>query len=137
MAVRVEADLPTGVNSKGVDTQLTGILTRSFGRLRAHLNLGYSLLGSPQGQERSGAYRAVAAVSYPLGYPTSFRDTLIASIYSRQSDLRGQRNHTGVEIGLRHQLTSRVVLDGGLGTEFLGPSDRAALLGTVGVSVGF
>jgi hypothetical protein len=137
MAVRVEADLPTGVNSKGVDTQLTGILTRSFGRLRAHLNLGYGLLGSPQGQERPGAYRAIAAVSYPLGYPTSFRDTLIASIYSRQSDLRGQRNHTGVEIGLRHQLTSRVVLDGGLGTEFVGPSDRAALLGTVGVSVGF
>jgi hypothetical protein len=28
-------------------------------------------------------------------------------------------------------------LDGGLGTEFVGPSDRAALLGTVGVSVGF
>ena len=137
MAIRVEADLPTGVNSKGVDTQLTGILTRSFGRLRAHLNLGYSLLGSPQGQERPGTYRAVAAVSYPLGYPTSFRDTLIASVYTRQSDLRGQRNHTGIEIGLRHQLSSRVVLDGGLGTEFTGPSDRAALLGTVGVSVGF
>jgi len=137
MAVRVEADLPTGVNSKGIDTQLTGILTRSFGRLRMHLNAGYTVMGSPQGQERPGAYRAVAAVSYPLGYPHSFRDTLIASVYTRQSDLRGQRNHTGVEIGLRHQLTSRVVLDGGLGTEFSGPADRAALLGTVGVSVGF
>ena len=137
MAVRVEADLPTGVSSKGVDTQVTGILTRSFGRLRAHLNLGYGLLGSPQGEERPAGYRAVAAVSYPLGYPTSFRDTVIASVYTRQSDLRGQRNHTGVEIGVRHQLTSRVVLDGGLGTEFLGPADRAALLGTVGVSVGF
>ena len=137
MALRVEADLPAGVNSKGVDTQLTGILTRSFGRLRAHLNAGYTILGSPQGQERPGAYRVVAAVSYPLGYPTSFRDTVIASLYSRQSDLHGQRNHTGVEIGIRHQLTSRVVVDGGLGTEFLGPSDRAALLGTVGVSVGF
>ncbi|MCS6318311.1 MAG: transporter [Nitrospira sp.] len=136
-AVRVEADLPTGVNSKGVDTQLTGILTRSFGRLRVHLNAGYSVIGSPQGQERPGAYRAVAAVSYPLGYPTSFRDTLIASVYTRQSDLRGRQNHTGVEIGIRHQLTSRVVLDGGLGTEFVGPADRAALLGTVGVSVGF
>ena len=136
-AVRVEADLPTGVNSTGVDTQLTGILTRSFGRLRVHLNAGYTVIGSPQGQERPGAYRAVAAVSYPLGYPMSFRDTLIASIYTRQSDLRGQTNHTGVEIGIRHQLTSRVVLDGGLGTEFVGPSDRAALLGTVGVSVGF
>ena len=137
MAVRVEADLPTGVSSKGVDTQVTGILTRSFGRLRAHLNLGYGLLGSPQGEERPAGYRAFAAVSYPLGYPTSFRDTVIASVYTRQSDLRGQRNHTGVEIGVRHQLTSRVVLEGGLGTKFLGPADRAALLGTVGVSVGF
>lgn len=136
-AVRVETDLPTGVNSKGVDTQLTGILTRSFGRLRAHLNVGYSVVGSPQGEERPGAYRAVAAVSYPLGYPTSFRDTLIASVYTRQSDSRDQRNNTGVEIGLRHQLTSRIVLDGGLGTEFYGPSDRSALLGTFGVSVGF
>lgn len=137
LAVRVEADLPTGVNSKGVDTQFTGILTRSFGRLRVHLNAGYTVIGSPQGQERPGAYRAVAAVSYPLGYPSSFRDTLIASVYTRQSDLRGQTNNTGVEIGIRHQLTSRVVLDGGLGTEFVGPSDRAALLGTVGMSVGF
>jgi hypothetical protein len=136
-AVRVEADLPTGVNSQGVDTQMTGIMTRSFGRLRAHLNAGYTILGSPQGQERSGTYRAVAAVSYPLGYPTSFRDTLIASLYTRQSDLRGQRNNTGFELGLRHQLSSRIVLDGGLGTEFYGPSDRAALLGTFGVSVGF
>ena len=136
-AARVEVDLPTGVNSKGVDTQMTGILTRSFGRLRVHLNAGYTILGLPQGQERPGAYRAVAAVSYPLGYPTSFLDTLIASVYTRESDLRGQRNHTGIEIGLRHQLTSRLVLDGGLGTEFLGPSDRAALLGTIGLSVGF
>ncbi len=137
LAVRAEVDLPTGVNSKGVDSQLTGILTRSFGRLRVHLNAGYTLLGSPQGQERPGVYRAVAAVSYPLGYPNSFRDTLIASIYTRQSDLQGQHNHTGMEIGLRHQLTSRVVLDGGLGTEFIGPAGRAALLGTAGVSVGF
>ncbi len=136
-AARVETDLPTGVNSKGVDTQLTGIMTRSFGRLRAHLNAGYTILSSPQGQERPGVYRAVAAMSYPLGYPSSFLDTLIVSVYTRQSDLRGQRNNTGVEVGLRHQLTSRIVLDGGLGTEFYGPSDRAALLGTFGVSVGF
>ena len=88
-AIRVEADLPTGVNSKGVDTQMTGILTRSFGRLRAHINAGYTILGSPQGQERPGAYRAVAAVSCPLGYPDSFRDMLIASLYTRQSDQHG------------------------------------------------
>jgi len=136
-AMRVEADLPTGVGSKGVDTQVTGVLTRSFGRLRVHLNAGYTALGSPQGQERDGAYRIVAAVSYPIGYPHRFRETLIVDVYTRQSDLVGQRNNTGVEIGLRHQLSSRVVLDGGLGTEFYGPSDRSALTGIIGMSVGF
>lgn len=54
-AIRVEADVPTGVRSKGIDTAVMGVLTRSFDRLRAHLNAGYTLLGSPQGQERRGA----------------------------------------------------------------------------------
>jgi len=136
-AARVELDLPTGVDSQGMDTQLTGIMTRSFGRWRAHLNAGYTFLGSPQGQERNGTYRVIAAVSYPLGYPTSFRDTLIMDVYTRQSDLKGQSNNTGIQVGLRHQLTSRIVLDSGLGTEFIGPSDRSALFGTVGLSLGF
>ena len=136
-AMRVEADMPTGVNSRGVDGQMTGILTRSFGRLRFHLNAGYTFVGSAQGQERNGQYRVIAAVSYPIGYSHRFRETLIFDAYTRQSDLIGQRNNTGVEIGLRHQLSSRVVLDGGVGTEFYGPADRAAVTGTLGVSVGF
>ncbi len=136
-AMRIGAELPTGLNSKGVDTQVTGILTRSYGRARVHLNAGYTFVGTPQGQERSGAYRAVAAVSYPLGYPDRFQDTLIVDVYTKQSDLVGQRNNTGIEIGLRHQLTSRIVLDGGIGTEFYGPADRSAFTGTIGLSVGF
>ena len=137
LAVRVEADLPTGVHSRGIDTQVTGILTRSLGRLRAHLNAGYTVLGQAQGMERNGIYRVVAALSYPLGYPYRFRETLIVDVYTRQSDLVGQRNNTGVEVGIRHQLSSRVVLDGGVGTEFCGPSDRPAVTGTIGMSVGF
>jgi len=136
-AVRLEADFPTGVRSKGVDTQMTGILTRSFGRLRFHVNAGYTVLGSPQDRERDGTYRLVAAVSYPIGYPHRFRETLIVDVYTRQSDLVHQRNNTGIEIGVRHQLSSRIVLDGGLGTEFVGPSDRSVITGTVGLSVGF
>jgi hypothetical protein len=136
-AVRAELGLPTGVNSKGVDTELTGVMTRSFGRWRTHVNVGYTFLGSPQGQERSGTYRVVAAVSYPLGYPTSFRDTIIANVFTRQSDLLGQRNPTGVGLGLRHQVSSRVVFDVGLGTELIGPSDRSVLFSTMGISIGF
>lgn len=136
-AARVQLGFPTGVSAKGVDTALTGVMTRSYGRWRAHVNVGYTFLGSPQGNERSGTYRVVAAVSYPLGYPTSFRDTLIANVFTRQSDLVGQRNPTGVGIGLRHQVSSRVVFDAGLGTEFIGPSDRSVFFSTIGLSVGF
>jgi hypothetical protein len=136
-AVRLEANVPTGVGSKGVDTEMTGILTRSFGRVRFHVNAGYTVLGAPQGRERDGTYRLVAALSYPIGYPYRFRETLIVDVYTRQSDLVNQRNNTGIEIGVRHQLSSRIVLDGGLGTEFIGPTDRSVIAGTVGMSVGF
>jgi hypothetical protein len=136
-AVRMQLGFPTGVNSKGVDTALTGVMTRSYGRWRTHLNIGYTFLGSPQGQERSGTYRVVAAVSYPLGYPTSFRDTIIANVFTSQSDLVNQRNPIGLGLGLRHQVSSRVVADVGMGTEFAGPPDRSVFFSTVGVSVGF
>ena len=136
-AARAEVGLPTGVNSKGVDTELTGVMTRSFGRWRSHVNVGYTFVGSPQQNGRPGIYRAVAAVSYPLGYPMSFRDTIIANVFTRQSDTKGQRNPTGLGIGLRHQVSSRIVFDAGLGTEFYGPADRSVVFGTVGVSVGF
>lgn len=136
-AARVQLGFPTGVNAKGVDTAVTGVMTRSFGQWRTHLNVGYTVLGSPQGQERTGTYRVVAAVSYPLGYPTSFRDTIIANVFTRQSDLVGQRNPTGVGIGLRHQVSSRVVADIGIGSELFGPADRSVFFSTIGLSVGF
>ncbi len=136
-AARVQLGFPTGVNAKGVDTAVTGVMTRSFGRWRTHLNVGYTFLGSPQGQERTGTYRVVAAVSYPLGYPTSFRDTIIANVFTRQSDLVGQRNPTGIGIGLRHQVSSRVVADIGIGSELFGPADRSVFFSTLGLSVGF
>ena len=136
-AVRAELGFPTGVNSKGVNTELTGVMTRSYGRWRTHLNVGYTFLGSPQDQERTGTYRVIGAVSYPLGYPTSFNDTIIANIFTRQSDLVGQRNPTGAGIGLRHQVSSRVVADVGIGSEFIGPADRSVFFSTIGLSVGF
>lgn len=66
---------------------------------------------------------------FPIAYPLQFRETLIVDVYTRQSDLVGQRNNTGMEVGLRHQLSSRIVVDAGVGTEFYGPSDRPAATG--------
>ena len=137
LAAKVEVEFPTGLRSRGVDATVGGILTRSFGRWRTHLNAEYTVVGSARGTERNGLYRLAAGVSYPLGYPMRFRETLIADVFTRQSELSGGRNPTGVEVGLRHQFSSRVVLDGGIGTEFAGPSDRSAIFGTVGLSIGF
>jgi hypothetical protein len=136
-AVKLDLEFPTGVRSKGVDSTVGGILTRSFGRWRTHLNAEYTIVSSAGEGERNGLYRVVVGVSYPLGYPMRFRETLIADVFTRQSDLSGGRNPTGVEVGLRHQFSSRIVLDGGIGTEFSGPSDRSAFFGTVGLSFGF
>lgn len=136
-AARVEVGSPTGVHSRGIATEVDGIMTRSFGRWRTHINAGYTALSAPQGHERGGVYRVIAAVSYPLGYPHSFRDTLIADVFTRQSDLVGQRNPTGVGLGLRHQVSSRVVFDAGVGTEFIGPADRSTFFTTMGLSLGF
>jgi hypothetical protein len=137
LAVKLEMDLPTGVRSRGVDGTVTGIATRSFGRLRTHLNAEYTVVGAAQGRERNGLYSLVAGVSYPLGYPSMFRDTLIADVFTRQSDVSGERNPTGIEAGIRHQVSSRLVLDAGLGTEFAGPSDRSAFFGILGLSMAF
>jgi hypothetical protein len=136
-AMRLEFGFPTGVNSRGIDTELTGVMTRSFGRWRTHLNAGYTFLGSPQGRERAGIYRVVAAASYPLGYPMSFRDTIIANVFTRQPDLVGQQDPIGLGIGLRHQVSSRIVGDAGIGSELIGPPDRSVFFSTVGLSVGF
>ena len=76
-------------------------------------------------------------MGYPLGYPMRFRETLIADTFTRQSELSGGRNPTGIELGIRHQFSSRIMLDGGIGTEFSGPSDWSAVFGTVGLSFGF
>lgn len=137
LALKLDLELPTGVRSRGVDGTLAGILTRSFGRWRMHLNAEYTVVGLARGAERNGFYRFVAGVSYPLGYPARFRETLIVDVFTRQSELSGNRNPTGIEVGLRHQFSSRLVLDGGIGTEFAGPSDRSAVFGIVGLSIGF
>jgi len=137
LAVKLDVELPTGVRAPGVDGTVSAIVTRSFGRWRTHLNAEYTVVGSAQGNERNGLYRFLAGVSYPLGYPDRFRDTLLADVFTRQSDLRRERNPTGIEVGFRHQISSRTVVDGGIGTEFVGPADRSAVFGTVGLSLAF
>ncbi len=137
LAVKLNLDLPTGVRSHGVDTTLTGIVTRSFGPARAHLNVGYEFIGSASDGGRDGRYNVVLGAQYPLGYPRHFDTTLLADIFTQQTVRSGAANPAGVEVGIRRQIAPLVIIDAGVGTEFTGPAERTSFFATTGVSVGF
>lgn len=137
LSTKLTLEFPTGVRSPGVDTILTGIMTRSFGSLRTHINAGYTFIRDANSGRRDGRYEFVLGAQYPLGRPHSFNTTLLADLFTEQSTKYGKRNPSGVEIGLRQQLAPLVVADIGVGTAFVGPAERTPLFATLGLSVGF
>ena len=129
--------VPTGVDSSGVDVEIKGIVTKSIDRLSFHFNAVYAFLNGTRPDERDGRYQFILGASYPVGAPLYTRTTLVADLFVQQAAHRGGPDIFGAEIGFRHQLTSRIVLDAGIGTELVGPADRSAFFFTTGVSVGF
>jgi Putative MetA-pathway of phenol degradation len=135
--LKLELNLPTGIDSAGVDVEVKGVVTKSFDRLSLHLNVGYEFLSGTRQDECDGLYQVALGASYPVGAPQYTRTTLIGDVFTEQGSRHGGSNVVGVEIGFRHQLTARIVLDAGIGTEFAGPADRSPLFFTTGVSVGY
>jgi hypothetical protein len=135
--LKTSLNLPTGVRSSGVDFQLKGLLTKSFRRLSTHFNAAYNFLNGIKSGERDGRYEFVAGASYPIGAPQYTRTTLVGDLFTEQSVRSGGSNIFGAEIGLRHQLTARTVLDFGVGSEFAGPSERSPFYVTGGFAFGF
>jgi hypothetical protein len=135
--VKLEVELPTGVESKGVDVEVKGIVTKSFERLSLHFNAAYLFLTDSGRGERDGRYELVLGASYPVGAPRFTRATLIADVFTEQATHRGESNVVGTELGLRYQLTPSIVWDVGVGTEFAGPSDRSPFFFTTGFSWAF
>lgn len=135
--VKLEVELPTGVDSKGVDVEVKGIVTKSFERLSVHFNAAYLFLTDSRREERDGRYELVLGASYPVGASRFTRATLVADVFTEQSTHRGESNIVGTELGLRYQLTPSIVWDVGVGTEFAGPSDRSPFFFTTGFSWAF
>jgi hypothetical protein len=136
-AVKLGVDTPTGMDARGYAIELKGIITKSIQRLSLHLNAGYEFLTSTGRGERDGRYHLALGASYPLGAPKFTRLTLVGDVFAEQSGRRGEALVVGTEVGLRYQLTPRVVWDVGIGTEFAGPAHRSDLFLTTGFSLGF
>lgn len=137
LAAKLQLNLPTGIESSGVDVELKGIATKSFDRLSIHTNAAYEFLTGTERGERDGRYELALGASYPVRAPQYTRTTLIGDVFTEQARRKGESNVVGVEAGFRHQLTPRIVFDAGVGTEFAGPPDRAKFFFTTGISFGF
>jgi hypothetical protein len=135
--VKLEVNLPTGVDAHGVALKLKGIVTKSIERLSLHFNAGYQVLTDARREERDGHYELVLGASYPLGAPRYTRATIIADIFTEQSARHGEDNTVGVEAGFRYQITRTIVWDAGVGTEFAGPADRSTFFMGTGLSFAF
>jgi hypothetical protein len=125
---------PTGTDSSGIDSEIAALMTKSFYRLRMHFNAAYEFVSGTENGERSGRYRFVIGPSYPVGAPLHTRTTLLADLFLKQSARHGQDEVIGGEAGVRHQLTERLVVDAGAGSEFSGPGDRSRFYITAGFS---
>ena len=136
-AVKVGVDAPTGVDAHGFGVEAKGIVTKSVERLSLHLNAGYEFITSSREDERDGRYKLAVGASYPVGAPRFTRATLVADVFAEQSARHGEPTAVGTEVGLRYQVTPRMVWDVGVGTEFAGPAERAKFSLNTGVSFGF
>jgi Putative MetA-pathway of phenol degradation len=136
-ALKVGVDTPTGVGARGYGVEVKAIITKSIERLSLHLNAGYEFLIATSSGDRGGRYKFALGASYPIGAPQFTRATLVGDVFAEQSTRRGESTFVGTEVGLRYQLTPRIVWDVGIGTEFAGPAHRSDLFLTTGVSFGF
>ena len=139
-ALRGDVSFPTGRDSKGVNTRLRAISSKTiFQYSRVHLNLDGTVIGNPESGQRAFEPGVVLGFSSPLGYPRHFPTTGLAEIGVRSGDKKGTDSVYLIGLGVRHQLTVRSVIDVGVQSEALSssstPHDDVRFV--AGYSVGF
>lgn len=113
-ALSARANLPTGRDSSGVDTEFKFIATKSLGYAeklqRVHLNLIYFVNANSRADERANRYAAIVGYSQRVGPDTIF----VGDFVHEQEKERGTTSNL-VEVGLRRQLTPLKVISFGIG----------------------
>ena len=113
-AVSAKADLPTGRNSSGVDTQFKFIATKTLGAgrklQRVHFNFIYHNNANARATERSNRYGVVLGYSQRVG-----PDTLLVADYVREQEKMRGKTSDILELGFRRSLTPLRVLALGAG----------------------
>jgi Putative MetA-pathway of phenol degradation len=123
LAVEGEGEIPTGKDSRGFDTTLKFIATKSISQTgldRIHLNLGWTHNAGREADEREHRYLAI------LGYSRRLTaDTVLVADFIREQERKRGENSNVIELGIRWQLTPRAVISFGAGAGIGEESPRA------------
>lgn len=127
-ALSLRLDLPTGVESAGVDTQIKFLATKTIGHApamqRLHLNAAWRHNAGRLPDERSDRYIVILGYSMRLG-----PDTILVADFVREQEQNRGSDANIVEAGLRYQLTplTVVVAGAGVGIAEQSPDARATV----------
>ncbi len=127
LGLRVGVQFPTGLDSRGTDLQLAGLLTRSFDAFRLHGNLRWTRRGDTGPNERRDRFEAVAGMDFVPGRRRLTDSLLLADLTVRSNPLRDANTIVTVELGARLRVGSQTLLFFGAGSEVAGEPDRARL----------
>lgn len=130
LALSGRVDVPSGVNSHGLDTYLRFLATKTIGRTsllqRVHVNASWVHNADPQGDERDNRYIAIVGYSARVA-----RATVFVADYVREQQRRKGADSNIIELGVRQIINPLTVLSLGVGAGIAEDSP------TVRVTMGF
>ncbi len=134
ISTKVGITPPTGIGSRGEAIETKLLVTKVVEPVHVHLNVAYDFFTDPRRDERSARYRLALGPSFTV--PQSARTTLVGDVFATQPVTLAE-SVVGIEAGVRQQITPKIVIDGGVGSELAGPRDRSAIFVVLGLSIDF
>jgi hypothetical protein len=133
LAADIAIKVPTASRSKGLSTgkpeeSFRTILTKTFGSISAHLNLGYRLVHSPQGEKLKNRIFGGAATEW------AFHDdyTFVGEIFGASRPARNETNEVEFQVGIKYALRPFLTFDAAIGRSLR--ATGTDVQGTLGVT---
>jgi len=133
VAVGVNAKLPntdpdSGAGSKYTDYSFLGIFTKEIGPLKGNINLVYTVIGAPKGEESSDKISYGFAIVYPMNQGLN----LMGEIFG-EADSNSEDKPVNLQFGANLSLNDTFTLDSGIGIGLTETSSQYQ--GTIGLTV--
>jgi hypothetical protein len=134
LAVSAGVEFPTGLDSKGTDLHLAGLVTRSFEAFRLHGNFRWIRLGATGSTERYDRFEGIVGADWVINSHRRSDTLLVADVDLGSNPVRGGSRVLTVEGGIRQRIGVQTIFFAGTGSELTGERDRAHFSVRVGLT---